>query len=91
MRVFEDPNTSPPKRVSNLSKPLAAAPKADHNTASVFDDALKQLTITAEQIPVQKPTNLLKSRKTCERKHLSISEILSVDQPIISFGKFISG
>ena len=36
-------------------------------------------------------TNLLKSRKTCERKRLNINEVASVDQKIISFGQFISG
>ena len=38
-----------------------------------------------------KSTNLLKSRKTCEKKQLDISDVVSVDQKIISFGRFISG
>ena len=38
-----------------------------------------------------KATNLLKSRKTCEKKQLNITDVATVDQKIISFGKFISG
>ena len=38
-----------------------------------------------------KSTNLLKSRKTCEKKQLDISDVVSIDQKIISFGRFISG
>ena len=40
---------------------------------------------------MNKITNLLKSRKTCERRQLNITEVASVDQKIISFGQFISG
>ena len=38
-----------------------------------------------------KATNLLKSRKTCEKRQLNISELAEVDQKIMSFGKFFSG
>ena len=38
-----------------------------------------------------KPTNLLKSRKTCERRQLNITELVKVNQSLISFGQFLSG
>lgn len=43
------------------------------------------------QMNKMKPTNLLKSRKTCEKKHLNITDVLHVNQKVISFGQFISG
>ena len=36
-------------------------------------------------------TNLLKSRKTCEKRMDDINQMIEVDSPIISFGQFISG
>ena len=36
-------------------------------------------------------TNLLKSRKTCEERELNITDIVSVEQKIVTFGQYISG
>ena len=36
-------------------------------------------------------TNLLKSRKTCEKRVDDIEQMVEIDSPIITFGQFISG
>ena len=36
-------------------------------------------------------TNLLRSRKTCEKRTDDIDQMIEVDSPIITFGQFISG
>ena len=38
-----------------------------------------------------KATNLLKTRKTCEKRQFNVFDIAAVDQKILSFGQFISG
>jgi hypothetical protein len=79
MRLFEA-HQSPQKTVADLLMPVPCAePLVEVKPAPV-----------ALPLPL-KANNLLKTRKTCERKQINISEVASVDQKIISFGQFISG
>ena len=74
---------SPVKNVAELQKanslPVFAEQKPDTDQLSLIDKAL------------QEPRNLLKTRKSCERRQLNINEIVQVDQKIVTFGRFISG
>ena len=84
MRLFEE-TESPQKQVKDLQKPLVPPTlKSEDSKATEFNFALKQLSLN-------KPTNLLKSRKTCAKRRLSVTEILGIDQNIVSYGQFISG
>jgi len=64
MRTFE----SPTKHVSDLIRPQSVVMS---QPLPPQDKLLKDQWL--------KPTNLLKSRKTCEKKQLNISELLSID------------
>lgn len=79
MRLFEAPS-SPEKRVADLSNPFASETQVVEKKNTFFGHR-----------HLLKATNLLKSRKTCEKKHLNITDFASVDQKIISFGQYISG
>ncbi len=71
---------SPEKRVADLGKPC---------TTNIV--ATKKPNIFFGHKSLLKTTNLLKSRKTCEKRKLNITDLVSVDQKIVSFGQFISG
>ena len=78
MRTFIAPE-SPEKHVADLEK-----------TSTKTITETKKQNIFFGHKSLMKTTNLLKSRKTCEQKRLNITELIQVDQKVISFGQFTS-
>ena len=87
LRMFEDPE----KIDSFMNFTLEKLSSTVENK----DFALKKSE--AEKKPVEKrvsglkTTNLLMSRKKCEKKAYNIDDVVSSDVKILSFGQFISG
>ena len=75
MRLFENPSMSPMKEL-NLES-------AETQEPVKFETAHDDLHL--------EETNLLKSRKTCEKRVDDIEQMVEIDSPIITFGQFISG
>ena len=75
MRLFENPSMSPMKEL---------------NLESVETQEPVKFEAAHEDVGLEE-TNLLKSRKTCEKRVDDIEHMVEVDSPIISFGQFISG
>ena len=75
MRLFENPSMSPMKEL-NLES-------AETQEPVKFETAHEDLHL--------EETNLLKSRKTCEKRVDDIEQMIEIDSPIITFGQFISG
>ena len=46
---------------------------------------------TVKRVDSLKATNLLMTRKKCEKKTITIDDIVKTDSRILSFGQFISG
>ena len=77
MRLFENPS-SPMKEVNleNLESEKVKEFEADKE---------EQEDLHLEQ------NNLLKSRKSCEKRVQDIEHLVEVDTPIMTFGQFMSG
>ena len=70
MRLFENPAISPMKEL-NLES----------------EEAEEQVKFETAHDDIQlEETNLLKSRKTCEKRTDDIDQMIEVDSPIITFG-----
>ena len=90
MKRFESQEATPSlaiatKNVANLKAPAEKPCQVD-----VASDSASAKAIFG-QMKQMKTTNLLKSRKSCEKKQLNITDVVSVDQKVISYGQFISG
>ena len=70
MRLFENPSMSPMKEL---------------NLESVETQEPVKFEAAPEDVGLEE-TNLLKSRKTCEKRVDDIEHMVEVDSPIISFG-----
>ena len=83
LRMFEDPDRSTALKHFSLEQ-LSSTVENDNLTLKKEDTNQKKPV--EKKVSSLKTTNLLLSRKKCEKKSLSIDEIVKVDAKILSFG-----
>ena len=101
--IKKQASESPQKNVADLAR-SSAQKKTDSSASTtlssssigsslnaLYDQNSKKMFGGPSGMSTLRASNLLKSRKTCEEREINITDIVVVEQKIVTFGQYISG